>query len=258
MNTNCYRDKLIKHLKKENSFLTIIPDKINYFDIASAQYNLIEKETRLFENADVLIIIPESVGSFAEIGMIASMISNPHDNIHKSKYAEKILIVLDEKYKHDESFLKLGPIKSIKHFGGKIINVNFDLINLNKVTNKITRMQTRHRKYFNISNNRHCSLFLSNSIKILLYIYYHKTIEVQEQEYKKMFINKLKTIHKSIEIDNIEYLESTELIIKENLGGKVTIKVNHNHTFIEKLLERNFNFFLKHNLIYNFLERSGY
>ena len=84
LNSNCYRDKLISYLKKENSFLTIIPDKINYFDIASEQYSLIEKETRLFENSDVLIIIPESAGSFAEIGMIASMINNPHDKIHKS------------------------------------------------------------------------------------------------------------------------------------------------------------------------------
>ena len=249
LDSNCYRDKLIKFFKKENLFLTIIPDKINYFDIASEHYNLIEKETRLFENSDVLIVIPESAGSFAEIGMIASMISNPHDKIDKSKYAKKVLIVLNKKYKHDESFLKLGPIKSIKHFGGKTINVDFESDNFNIIVKKLNDMKSETEKIYHIDNRAYCSLFFSNSIKILLYIYQHKTIKFHEQEYKSLFIDKLKTIHIAITIDNIEYLESIELIKKENVDGEIIINVNFNHSFVERLININLKSFQKNKLM---------
>lgn len=258
LNSNCFRDKLITHLQKENIFLTIIPDKINYFDISSTNDSLVAKETRLFENSDILIIIPESPGSFAEIGMIASMINNPHDKIHKSKYAEKILIVLNEKYKHDESFLKLGPIKSIKHFGGKSININMESDDLDKIVKQFTTVKKPQLKHFNINNREYCGIFFANSIKILLYIYQHKTIKIEEKKYKSSFIQDLKQIHQGITSDNIEYLESTELIEKENTDGYIIINVRYEHAFIKNLIELNFNYFLKHNLIYNFLERSGY
>ena len=258
LNSNCFRDKLITNLQKENKFLTIIPDKINYFDISSTNDSLVAKETKLFENSDILIIIPESPGSFAEIGMIASMINNPHDNMHKSRYAKKVLIVLDEKYKHDKSFLKLGPIKSIKHFGGKSLNINMESDNFDKIIQQFKTIENPKIKHFNIKNKEHCSPFFANSIKILVYIYQHKEIKIEEKIYKSVFINDLKQIHMGITVDNIEYLESTELIEKENTDGYIIIKVNHKHSFVNNLIELNFNYFIKNNLIHNFLERSGY
>jgi hypothetical protein len=260
LNSNSYRDKLIKFLKKDHRFITVIPDKINYFDISSEKYNLVEKETRLFENSDLLIIIPESAGSFAELGMIASMIHN--DTKNKKKYAEKILIILNEHFKHDDSFLKLGPIKSIKHFGGNLIHADFQSDNFDKIFNKIdnsniNKMQTKiyldKQKSDNISD-----LFFINTIKILIYIYFKKRLSFLENDYKKKFISELKNIHKGIEIDNIEYLESTELINKKNYDGKITIEVNYSQKFIQDLINSNFNFFIKHNIIYSFLKESGY
>jgi ribosome biogenesis protein Nip4 len=190
--------------------------------------------------------------------MIASMINNRHDKKHKSKYAKKVLIILDEKYKHDESFLKLGPIKSIKYLGGKSININMELDNFEKIVKQFTNIENPQVKHFNINNREHCSLFFANSIKILLYIYKRKIIKIEEKEYKSIFIDNLKQIHIGITIDNIEYLESTELIEKENTNGYIIINVRHKHTFIKNLIDLNFNYFLRNNLIHNFLERSGY
>ena len=91
-----------------------------------------------------------------------------------------------------------------------------------------------------------------------MYIYQHKTIKFHEQEYKSLFIDKLKTIHIAITIDNIEYLESIELIKKENVDGEIIINVNFNHSFVERLININLKSFQKNKLIYNFLEQSGY
>ena len=256
MNTDCYRVRLLNNLKIKSEFLTVVPDKINYFDISSEQYDLIEKETRLFENSDTLIIIPESAGSFAEIGMIASMINNHKSRKDKIKYGKKILIILNKKYKHDESFLKLGPIKIIKNFGGEVINVDFEQDNFIKIENLFEHYKKDKKMSFKDTDKS--ELFFINSVKILMYIYQSKTLEYIENHYKKLLISELKEIHASISLDNIEYLESTELIIKENKEGLIILKTNHSHQFIKNLIDINFDFFMENNIILKFLKKSGY
>lgn len=255
LNTKCYRETILDKLKDKNEFLTVVPDKINYFDISSEEYDLIAKETQLFENSDTLIIIPESAGSFAEIGMIASMISASPLRI-KKKYAKKILIILNKKFKHDESFLKLGPIKIIKNFGGKVINIDFEKDEFYKIETQFETYKEDKKKSFKSTEKD--ELFFINSIKILMYIYYNKTLSYIENHYKTSLIEDLKEIHASISFDNIEYLESTGLIIKENLEGHIILKVNHSHAFINDLIELNFEFFMSKKIIYNFLKQSGY
>lgn len=258
LDSNCFRDRLITHLKQEKKYLTIIPDKINYFDISSEKYNLVEKETRLFDNSDILIIIPESPGSFAEIGMLASMINNPHDKKQKFKHAKKILVITDEKFKHDESFIKLGPIKSIKHAGGHSINFDLTSNNYSKITNKFTSSDKPLRIYFDNKNANVYDLFFINCLKILIFIYSEKTIIYSENEYKSKFIDLLKNIHKSVTTDNIEYLESTELINKENRDGKIIININHTHSFIKNLIKLNQSFFINQKIFHKFLTKSSY
>ncbi len=259
LNSNCFRDKFLQQLKKRNNYLSVIPDKINYFDISSQKYDLIEKETRLFENSDILIIIPESPGSFAEIGMVASMINNHKNNAEKEKHAKKILILLDKKYKYDESFIKNGPVKIIKTYGGKSFNIDYEsndfsyifkniLVN-NKTSNKVSLSDT-------VQDTK--ELFYINCIKILIYIYYHKRLCFMNKEYNVNFISDLKKIHKSISFDNIEYLESTDLIKKTINNAILTIEVNHKHSFIKSLIDENLLFLKNNNIIYNFLRESGY
>lgn len=258
LNTNCNRDKLISYLSSKNKYLTLIPDKINYFDISSSKYNLVQKETRLFENADKLIIIPESPGSFAELGMITSMINNPHDHISKKKYASKLLILMDQKFKYDDSFLKLGPLKSIKASGGDSINIDFNLNNYSKIDKYLIFNKTKKINLRDSSSNSTPDLFFVNSIKILIYVFSKKSLKFYEQEYLTKFIESLKKIHYGIEIDNVEYLESIELIIKKNIDGYIFIEVNHNHAYIKELIDLNLEYFLRKKILRSFFKESGY
>ncbi|WP_419774350.1 hypothetical protein [Halarcobacter sp.] len=216
-----------------------------------------EKEQRLFENSDILIIIPESAGSFAELGMIASMINNHSNKKIKETYAKKILILLDKTYKYDDSFLKLGPIKIIKNFGGKHLNINFNSNEFKKLINRLPKKENSKIKLWNFENDSK-EVFYINCIKVAIYIYYFKKLSFPEFEYKTSFIESLKFIHNAISTDNIEYLESADLIKKDSLEGNVLISVNHSHSFIEELISQNFTFFSSNKIIYNFLKKSGY
>lgn len=189
--------------------------------------------------------------------MIASMINNHQSKKLKVTYAKKILILLDKAYKYDDSFLKLGPIKIIKNFGGQHLNINFNSQDFRKLINRLPKKEKSKVKLWNFENDAK-EVFYINCIKILIYIYYFKELSFFEFEYKKLFIEDLKFIHKSVSIDNIEYLESADLINKEHREGSIIISVNHSHSFIEQLINENFNFFLSNNIIYNFLKKSGY
>lgn len=66
--------------------------------------DLLSLEGLLADSVDSIVLIPESPGSFAELGSFAN----------DSKLRKKIICILDKKYKKDKSFINKGPIKLIK------------------------------------------------------------------------------------------------------------------------------------------------
>ncbi len=71
---------------------------------SSRSKDLLSLENLLADSVDVIIMIPESPGSFAELGAFAN-----NENLRT-----KIICVIDEKYKKNKSFINQGPIKLIK------------------------------------------------------------------------------------------------------------------------------------------------
>lgn len=67
--------------------------------------NLLKFETIVSQIADCVLIFPESVGSYAEIGFFA-----------KSEIRKKTLVVKQFSYQTEQSFLNLGPIDTIGQF----------------------------------------------------------------------------------------------------------------------------------------------
>lgn len=86
-------------------FEIIYPEDI--FDellYSSKRKDLLSLENLLAKSVDVVLIVPESPGSFAELGAFAN----------NSLLRNQIVCVLDEKYKKKKSFINQGPIKLIK------------------------------------------------------------------------------------------------------------------------------------------------
>jgi len=76
-------------------------DEILY---SSNSLDLLSLENLLADSVDALVIIPESPGSFAELGAF----------VGNEKLRSKIVCVIDEKYRKDKSFINQGPIKLIR------------------------------------------------------------------------------------------------------------------------------------------------
>ena len=66
--------------------------------------DLLSLENILANSVDVIIIVPESTGSIAELGAF----------VNEEKLREKIICVLDRKFKKDRSFIIKGPIELLK------------------------------------------------------------------------------------------------------------------------------------------------
>lgn len=71
---------------------------------SSTSSDLLSLENLLAESVDAVVVIPESAGSFAELGAFAN-----NENLRV-----KMLCVLDVKYKKDKSFINQGPVKLVK------------------------------------------------------------------------------------------------------------------------------------------------
>lgn len=66
--------------------------------------NLLFLENLLVENVHSVVIIPESPGSYTELGAFAN----------NDALRQKIVCLIDKKYKNEKSFINLGPIRLIK------------------------------------------------------------------------------------------------------------------------------------------------
>lgn len=188
--------------------------------------------------------------------MISYMIANKKDKNHIAN-GKKTLVILDKKYKYEESFIKLGPIKLIKAHEGKSINFDFEKGNKKEI---IRNFKTKKIQQFKLDDTTDDTkeLFFFNCIKILIYLYYHKSLDFNSTVYKEEFIQRLKQIHIGIGIDNIEYLESAELIKKDFSKAKINLSIKHSHPFVQELIKLNLNIFLEKGIIKNFLTESGY
>ncbi|MCD0490596.1 retron St85 family effector protein [Pedobacter sp. MC2016-14] len=82
--------------------------------------DLLSLENLLADSVDVVVVIPESAGSFAELGAFAN----------NEKLRKKMVCVLDKKYHKDKSFINQGPVKLLKRTNHKaVVHVDPELLN---------------------------------------------------------------------------------------------------------------------------------
>jgi hypothetical protein len=99
------RYQIAQALKWKFRFDIIYPEDI--FDEllhSSKTQDLLSLEGLLADSVDAVVIIPESPGSFAELGAFAN----------DEKLRKKLICVVDKKYQKDKSFINQGPLKLVK------------------------------------------------------------------------------------------------------------------------------------------------
>ena len=93
------KNKGIRVLYPEDLFLELL--NIN------KEYNLLELENFLAENCDIVCIICESPGSLVELGAF----------VNNKNLSEKVVALIEKNKAKKQSFIMLGPIKSLKKMG---------------------------------------------------------------------------------------------------------------------------------------------
>jgi hypothetical protein len=138
--------ELMKVIYAEDLFTNLVYGK--------SKNDYLSLENILAEDSDLVIIILESPGSFVEFGAF----------VNKAGLREKIITLMDIKYKDDESFLNLGPIKYIKSIRNKSV-VYFDNITEEGTINKLKDSVKDYYK-------RDLGLPHTNSLTSILTLYY--------------------------------------------------------------------------------------
>lgn len=104
-----YRDQIRDELNKglPECMNILYPEDLFMDMLNRKDYDLLTMETVLAQNCDVIIIVPESPGSFAELGAF----------VNNEETAKKVLILQQQKYKRQHSFITQGPVSylSSKH-----------------------------------------------------------------------------------------------------------------------------------------------
>jgi hypothetical protein len=139
----------------------IFPEDI--FDellFSSKKSNLLSLEGLLADSVDAIVIIPESLGSFAELGAFAN----------DEKLRKKLICLVDIKYKKDKSFINQGPLKLVKKenlHGVIYIDPNNIKEEINKLTSSLRKMKSVSIKESNIISLLQIDNFLLPSIYLL-------------------------------------------------------------------------------------------
>ncbi|RKR05647.1 hypothetical protein C8C83_4998 [Flavobacterium sp. 90] len=127
---------------------------------SSKKRDLLSLEGLLADSVDAIVLIPESPGSFAELGAFAN----------DGKLRKKIICLVDKKYKKDKSFINLGPLKLVKKenpHGVIFIDPNNISNEMGKLLNSLKKMKNTSLKMSNVISLLQIDNFLLPSIYLL-------------------------------------------------------------------------------------------
>lgn len=158
------RETLRKYLKRRRPELEIFYAERVWEQIASfSDQGALKVEADLAALADLVIIIVESPGTFAELG--AFSISDP--------LRKKLLPIVDEQYEHEKSFISTGPLAWIdgeSHFKPTIYAPLPKILeSIDKIEERINRMSKPKAVGISdlASSPKHLLFFLADLIAVI-------------------------------------------------------------------------------------------
>ena len=106
----------------------------------SRSSDLLSLEGLLADSVDAIVLIPESPGSFAELGAFAN----------DEKLRQKLICIIDKKYKKDKSFITQGPLKLVKQANRNGIIY----VDPNNIENEIDKLIVALKKVKKVSSKK--------------------------------------------------------------------------------------------------------
>ena len=98
-----YRDMLKDELKRYKRISILYPEHLFLELLNRKKYDLLTLEKFLADNCDYIVIVCESPGSFTELGAF----------VNNSDTIDKVIILLQTKYKNAKSFIRQGPVQFV-------------------------------------------------------------------------------------------------------------------------------------------------
>ena len=204
-----YRD-IIRSKLEDNSNLSILYPEDMFMEMLNRKkYDLLTLEKFLANNSDIILIVCESPGSFTELGAF----------VNNSDTLEKVVILLQTKYKNTKSFIRLGPVEHVRMKNkNSIIYFNH---NIDEAIDKIKKYLKNRFMYLGYkrkeSKIKDLNLISGQYYFIILLLYFYQELSV------KMLVDNLKKLYKmkyNIEEFDIIYSSAIKRLFKEGLIKK--------------------------------------
>lgn len=153
------RDELKKGLEESGDVRVLYPEDL-FMDLLNTNknYNLLSLEKVLADNCDKICIVCESVGSFVELGAFTN----------NSDTFDKVIAMVQTKFKHENSFLMKGPIEYIQTSNKK--NVIFYNTRLEDAKKELENV-LRPLKYQNIDKDIDTIIGMHDLLLLVFYFF---------------------------------------------------------------------------------------
>ena len=211
------RNKLRSRLKAENDIAVLYPEDLFADFISSKKYDLLTLEKYLADNSDVIVIVAESEGSYAELG---AFVNNDYT-------VDKVVVLQKTKYKYSNSFITKGPVEFIKRRDdNRVLYYNSDLFSLGN--DLIDYLRNRYVSNKLTLNNRKKDI---NSITGIMYtflfiLYFYEIVDIYEM--KNAIKNLYETSTSSEKIYTTKYFNAIFNAAYNRLINEKKIAVSYN------------------------------
>lgn len=170
------RDQLRKRLEENDKLSIFYPEDMFMELLSRKKYDLFTLENFLAENSDLIMIVCESPGSFTELGAFTS----------NRKTLDKLVVLIQKKYKNDKSFIMQGPVRYIQSYNkNNVIYFNNDMDDMEKAVRSYLSS-----KYWFYGNKKYArkygkytkeiNLISGQFYFILLLLYFYNRVEIKE------------------------------------------------------------------------------
>lgn len=169
------RDQLREQLEKNKKISIFYPEDMFMEFLNRKKYDLLTLESFLADNSDLILIVCESPGSFAELGAF----------VNNESTLNKVVVLIQKKYKKAKSFIRQGPVQHVElHNKENVIYFNDDMEELIREVNRYIDKKYwfyRNKKYHKYApKTKDINLISGQFYFILLLLYFDNKIDVKQ------------------------------------------------------------------------------